>query len=119
MDKITVKEAINQGYRYYGQNKGEFQHLNSIDNMNDCDFECGPVYLAEKEAYYTPGISSKDITNALADIVSCQSHDETGDDTDDVYDIVKALNFTVTASLINAALVHKKYYKLTNIQLIP
>jgi len=119
MDKLTRKEAIEQGYTYYGQDKGEFQHLYSIENMNEVDFESGPVYLAEKEPYYTPAISPEEVTETLADMVYCQVSDETGDDTDDAYDIVKGLDFTATTKLINEALKDKKYYKLTSIQLTP
>lgn len=117
--KLTVKEAIDQGYIYFGQDKGEFQHLHRIENISDADFEFGPIMLAEKDSYYTPSISSEEIAETLADIVYSQCGDETGDDTDEVYDIVKALDFTDAAERINNALVKKKYYKLTNIQLIP
>lgn len=116
---ITVKEAIEQGYIYFAQGKGEFQHLHSIEDINKCDFEYGPLFVAEKDSYYTPNISPEEIAETLADIVSAQNGDETGDDTDDVYDIVKRLDFTAAANLVNEALKNKKYYKLTDIQLIP
>lgn len=118
-NKLTVKEALEQGYIYFGQDKGEFQHLHSIENISDADFELGPVMLTEKEPYHTPTISSEAIAELLADYVSCWNGDETGDDTDDVYEIVNGLDFTEAAKKINEALKNKKYYKLTNIQLIP
>jgi hypothetical protein len=119
MDKITVKEAIEQGYKYFAQDKGEFQHLFSIEVITNADFEDGPQMLAEKEPYYTPSIAPKDIAYLLADHLDSMSGDETGDDTSDVYEIVKSLDFTAAAELINEALKGKKYYKLTSIQLIP
>lgn len=118
-NKLTVKEALEQGYVFFAQDKGEFQHLHRIDVIKDADFEFGPYMLAEKESYYTPSISSEEIAETLADIIYSQCGDETGDDTDDVYNIVKALDFTDAAERINNALVKKKYYKLTKIQLLP
>lgn len=119
MNKITVKEALEQGYVYFGQDKGEFQHLHSIEVVTEADFETGPLFVAEKDSYYTPSVSAEEVAETLADIVYSQTGDETGDDTDDVYDIVKGLDFTATTEIVNAALTHKKYYKLTDIQLIP
>lgn len=118
-NKLTVKEALKQGYAYFGKDQGEFQHLHSIEVITEADFEDGPQMLAEKESYYSPSISPEEIAETLADIMSNQCGDETGDDTDDVYDTVKALDFTAAVNIINEALKHKKYYKLTTIQLIP
>jgi len=118
-NKLTVKEALEQGYVYFGKDQGEFQHLHNIEFVTDADFEFGPLMLAEKESYYTPSVSPEEVAETLADIVYSQCGDETGDDTDDVYDIIKALDFTDAAERINNALLNKKYYKLTNIQLIP
>lgn len=118
-NKLTVKEALEQGYVYFGQDKGEYQHLHSIEGITDADFEFGPVMLAEKEPYYTPSVSGESIAELLADHIANWNGDETGDDTDDVYDIVNALDFTTAANAINKALQNKKYYKLTSIQLIP
>lgn len=118
-NKLIVKEAIEQGYVYFGKDQGEFQHLHSIESITEADFEDGPQMLAEKEPYYTPAISPEEIAETLADVMSNQCGDETGDDTDDVYDIVKGLDFSAAANLINDAMKDKKYYKLTNIQLIP
>lgn len=118
-NKITVAEAIEQGYVYFATDKGEFQHLNSIEGITDADFEYGPQLVADKEPYHVPCISPEEIAETLADIVSQQNADETGDDTDDVYDIVKALDYSAMAATINEAIKHKKYYKLTNIELIP
>lgn len=117
--KLTVKEALEQGYIYFAKDQGEFQHLHRIEGITEADFEDGPQMLAEKDSYYTPAVSSEEIAETLADIVYSQCGDETGDDTDDVYDIVKSLDFTDAANRINEALKYKKYYKLTSIQLIP
>lgn len=117
---ITVNDAIEQGYMFFAHDTGEFGHLHKIENITDADFEPDrPLYVAEKESYYSPSISSEEIAEALADIIDCQCGDETGDDTDDVRDIVIELDFTEVAEKINEALKHKKYYKLTTIQLIP
>lgn len=119
-NKITVAEAIAQGYVYFAENNGEFSHLHKIEGITESDFEFHkPLFVAEKESYYAPSISAEEIAETMADIASNQCHDETGDDTDDVYDIVKSLDFTNASDIINEALKHKKYYKLTDIELIP
>lgn len=118
-NKLTVKEALEQGYVYFGKDNGEFQFVHRIECISEADFEDGPQLLAEKESYYSPSISPEEIAETLADVIWNQCGDETGDDTDDVYDIVKSLDFSAAANLINEALKGKKYYKLTNIQLIP
>ena len=116
---ITVKQALEQGYSLFSYgDKNEYQHLYSIEHANDGDFESGPLYVAHKEPYYVPQISNEEISETLADLMSDQNHCETGDDTDDVYDIVKGLDYSLIAEAINAALANKKCYKITNIQLI-
>ncbi len=115
---LTVKEALEQGYVYFAQDKGEYTTLHRIENISEADFEDGPQMLAEKDSYYTPFISSEEIAETLADIISSQCGDETGDDTDDVHDIVNGLDFSEASEKINEALNGKKYYKLTDIQLI-
>lgn len=116
--KLTVSEAIAEGYIFFGYETDGFGTIHRIEKMNEADFEIGPLFLAEKESYYSPSISAESISELLAEQLWSSAGDETGDDTDDVYDIVKALDFTAVAEMINASLAHKKYYKLTKIQLI-
>lgn len=117
--KLTKSEALAEGYVYYGKESDSFQFVTRLEHLNDVDFEeDGPFLLVEKEPYYTPSINAEDIADLLADNMNSWSGDNTGDDTDDVYDTVKALDFTQTAALINEALKDKRYYKLTKIEVV-
>lgn len=117
--KLTKSEALTQGYEMYGTDMGEFQRLSRIEHLNEDNFEDGPIYAANKEPYYTPQVSKEFIATLLAEQIADLNHDQTGDDDDDVFDIVKVLNFTAAADMINEALKHKKYYKLTKIEIVP
>lgn len=122
VQKLTVSEAIAQGYKSCGYPDGEFQYLKKLDKLTEQDFndeDKGPLVLAEKEPYHTPSIKPEDIADMLADHMDSNNGDNTGDDTSDVYDIIKELDFTATAEMINKALEKKKYYKFTDIEVIP
>lgn len=119
MPQLTKQQALDAGYTRYSYTRDGFSFIYPIENIQPHDFEGNNLWCAEKEPYYIPSISSELIAELLADQMCSEVGDETQDDTDDVYDIVKELDFTETANKINAALGHKKYYKLTEIEIIP
>lgn len=118
--KLTIEEAIAQGYKSCGYPDSEFPYLKKLDKVTESDLDDGihgKLYLAEKEPYYIPKIDPKTIADILADYMISESSDNTGDDTDDVYNIVFGIDFSSTAEMINNALAHKKYYQFTSIEL--
>lgn len=119
-EKLTVKEAIEQGYTHFGFADQEFQHLLSIaTDLNVSTFK-KKVCLFGKEPSSCASISREEIADMLADHMSSSVGEDTGDDdTDDIYDIIIKLDFGPCAEMINSALSHKKYYSLTKIELIP
>jgi hypothetical protein len=117
--QMTVSQAIAAGYEYYGFDGRDFQHLHNVADVSEEDFNNDEIILlAEKEASYTT-IDPKYLAEIIADHMASAHSDETGDDTDDVYEIVKALDFTEAANKVNQALESKWHRKLTDIQLIP
>lgn len=119
MKQLTIKEAKEQGYEYYGHaKKTGFQRLRSIDNI-DIDGLPEDAVLFDKTPSFVPVISSEEIADILADVMAETCASNTGeDDTDEVYDTVKELDFSQAAKIVNDSLSHKKYYTLTDIKLI-
>jgi hypothetical protein len=120
--ELTVKEAIEQGYEYFGVDGPDWQSLQELGDI-DCELELDPDFLDDKNLFtknsYSPSMSKQEIAELLADIIAVNHSEETGDDTDDVFDIVNGLDFTETANMINNALEKKRYYTLTDIKLKP
>ena len=120
MKTLTIKEAIEQGYKFCGEDRGEWQTLTRIDSLQENDewLVNGALLLAEKD-YDNPGIDAESLADLLADHISNQWSDETGDDTDEVLDTIKKLDFQKFSEYINDSLTHVKSYKLTDIKLVP
>jgi hypothetical protein len=115
---LTVAEAIAQGYTRYGRANLDYQHLHDIDDITEDDFT-EELRLTEKESFYTPSISAEDLAELVAEHIECQNDDMTGDDTNEVYNIIKKLDFEPISKVINKALEDKKFWRLTDIKLIP
>jgi hypothetical protein len=118
MEQLTVAQAIEQGYTHFGFEGREYQHLNPIEDFHHSVSEEN-VVLFDKEAGYVPSVSAEEIADLIAEQIQCEVNDNTADDTDDAYDIVKGLDFEPIAKMINDALDHKRYYFLTKIKLVP
>lgn len=115
--KLTVERAIKEGFTHYGYDADSYQFMNDI-KIDEPDFT-RRVLLFRDAPYYTPSIEASVIADLIANQVSCDINDQTSDDTDDSYDLVMKLDFSLAAQLVNDALSHKQYYKLTDIELIP
>jgi hypothetical protein len=116
--KLTIKEALEQGYTKCGYDSTEWQSLMEIEEMNPVDFEQQKIVLADKQSNYS-SVDQDDVRGSLADIISYRRSDETNDDTSNVYDTIMSLDFTSTVTQINEALKAHPYWFMTKIELIP
>jgi hypothetical protein len=117
MERLTKKEALEKGYSLCGFKNREYQLLQKVADLNKVDFS-EPIFLASIEPFYIPSIDAETIADILADHMYDQVGEQTNDDTNEVHDIVKKLDFSKSANIINQALEDKKYYSLTDIELI-
>lgn len=122
MEQLTVKEALEQGYTKCGEEMQEWQSLYEVaDFTNPLEFEehyNRKMVLFSKDSYH-PSIDGDTIKDLLAEHIACNHADESGDDTDNVEDSVRELDFEPVAKMINDRLSSVDYWKATNIQLIP
>lgn len=115
--EMTIKEAISQGYDYCGKHANEWQSLTPIEDLKDIDIADGDLYLADKEGS-TFKFGKDQIAELLSDVIGDNESQETGRDTEDIYDAIKAIDFSETEKLINDALSKHRSYKLTDIKLV-
>lgn len=118
--QLTVKEALEQGYKHYVYSDvQEWSSILPIAGEGLIQWERVPM-LTEKELSMYPGIDKDTIAELLAEDIYCNWEDQSGDDSDKVYDIVKALDYTAVAEMINKALSDKKIcaYEVTDIKLV-
>lgn len=113
--KLTPQQAIEQGYLFFGYKGLEYQTLNDLSDITDEDIERG-VCLFSKE--YTTPTCQEDIQTFLADHIQDQWSSETQDDTNDVYEAIMTIDLSDIADRINNVLEDKKYYTLTDIELV-
>lgn len=114
--KLTPKEAINQGYKYYVYPDDGYQCLKEISDM-DMDFDKEPM-ACEKSPTVFLGIDKDEIRELLSDHVFEQWNELTGDDSDDVHDLFKELDFSDVEKMIQDKLKSLRYYRQSNIELI-
>lgn len=118
-EQLTVKEATEQGYTKFGFDDEKWQSVMDLSEAQDYfDHPKGDLVLFSKKQY-SPSIDADTIKELLAEHISINHADETGDDTDNVYDSVKELDFEQTAQMINDKLETAAYWMATNIKLIP
>lgn len=118
MKELTVKEALEQEYVYYVYNSDGYQALKYISDM-EMDFNRDDIRLVNKEPYAPCGMDSKNIAETLAEIIEQNHIEDTGDDTEQVYDAIMGIDFSGTQKLIDEALSKINYYIATDIKLIP
>ena len=116
--QLTVKDALDQGYKYYFYDSDGWQSMKEIKDM-EMDFSKDDISLAEKEPYNPTGLNSKDIADLLADRIQDQHNSETSCDTNDIYNTIKELDFSVAEMIIDEALSKINYYCSSGIKLIP
>jgi len=120
MSELTVKEAIKQGYKYYGFGNKEWQTAEVLDDgvfaeVNEDDWD--DLVLFEKKSSQ-PTIDSETIANMLADYIADNDANDCGRDDNCVFKTVEAIDFKDTANKINKELEQHKYWMITDIKLI-
>jgi len=120
MEQLTVKEALEQGYVYYVYSDDGYQKLKDITDVNNIDFDRA-VRLVDKNPYHPAGIDKESLMDMIAEHIYLNHESESGDDTDSVYDAIKAIDFDFTDVInkIHTALSNLNYYKAVNIRLVP
>lgn len=118
--KLTIKEALEQGYTKVGTDASGWQHLYELSDLSAVDFEGNTKYfLADKEAQYHLR-NTKDLAEMIADRISDDFADETGcDDVDAIFQELKAIDFSAICQKINYVMTSHPYWTITKIQLIP
>lgn len=116
--ELTVKEALEQGYRLYVySDTHEFSNALSINKPGYIQWERGPMLL-EKEPSLRPYISKETIAEILSEHVYSDWGDRSGDDNDELADIVQKLDYTPVATMVNDAVSKIHAYEVTDIKLI-
>lgn len=120
--KLTVEEALSQGYTRWLVAKGGFQSLCDLTHITDGDFDRYEIELVNKEPYSPPCyIDTETIRENLAEHCELQHRDETGDDTNQVYDAILELPTELFQPIIDAisSKMHGlNYYRGSGITLI-
>lgn len=119
MKKLTVKDALAQGYTSYVYNSDGYQSLNDISDVESIDFGRDDIRIVGKEPSHPSTPVAEDIADLLAEQINHDWHEETGCDTDSVYYAIKAIDFTDVHERIKKALSEIDYYVATDIKLIP
>lgn len=119
METITIKEALNQGYKRAGKNATDWQSLHKLEDLTDEDIEMedGDLVLFSKE-FDIPGITDVDLRDLIADHIEDQWCEKTGDDTEEVSRRIKEIDFSLINKQIDDKLKDKKCYWATDIQLV-
>lgn len=122
MEKLTLKEATEQGYESYLYAGEKFQALQDLAFIDDVAFEKGKIELVNKEPYHpSSGIDADNILDFLAEQVWLNHYDESGDDTDTVSDAMRELPKELFAPILKAIddkLSTLNYYKSSGIELV-
>lgn len=112
---LTVKEAIEQGYKYCSNETGEYSfHLNKVsaEQVNDHS-----LVLAEKEPFILT-VTPEDIYEDLAENFAINN--EVNDDDDKIGDLIReVIYWPAIADKLNEALKKHAFYRPTKIKLIP
>ena len=119
--KLTIKEALAQGFTKCGYEQTDWQMCMDIEDMTEQDFEDADrtrILLFSKEST-CPDVSEGTIRDIIADQVSDRWADETGDDTDTVLEKIKAVDFSGIHKLLTEALSTHQCWFATDIQLVP
>jgi len=119
--KLTVKEALEQGYTKCGFDQTDWQTVMEISDMKSCDFETpmlSKLVVFSKEST-CPDVSEQRLKEIIADQVSDNWSDETGDDTSSVFDKIMSVDFSEIHEKLTNALSEYQCWFATDIELIP
>ncbi|MBP1165082.1 hypothetical protein JOE44_001966 [Chryseobacterium sp. PvR013] len=101
MSRLTIQQAIDQGYEYFVYPADGYQALKSLSDYaeNEINWENNPT-LCNKEPQHPAGMNAEELRDHLADVISDNHASETGCDTDCVFDAIKEIDFTDIAEKI-------------------
>lgn len=116
--QLTRQQAIDEGFTKCGYYGMDWQTTMELEDLTDDELLERKVCLFNKEST-APYISAEQILNLICDHVSERHYDDTHDDSNEVSNRIKELNFEATAEMVNNALSSCQTYTLTDIQLIP
>lgn len=116
--QLTVQEALEQGFTHFVYDEDGFQRIQDII-IDEIDFSRDNISLVQKESYHPSGLDSEQIAEMLGEAILLNHQDDTGDDTEDVYDAIMEIDFSDVSKKIDEALSHLNYYRSAGIKLIP
>jgi hypothetical protein len=118
--ELTVKEALKQGYEYYGFKNVDWQNLQELDEnvFNEVDESSWDnLVLFDKESKF-PMMDKDDIAEIMANRAAENDSEVCNREDDEVYDAVRAVDFAEITDTINKALEVHSYRMLTDIKLV-
>ena len=113
--KLTLEQAIKEGYKSFVYPSDGFQALKDLDY--DIDFDKKPM-LVEKESYHPLGMTAKDIAELIAENIEENHSSDSGDDTEEVYKAIMEIDFSEVEKMIDEKLSKLNYYRQSNVELI-
>jgi hypothetical protein len=121
-NQLSVKEALEQGYTHFGYEGMEYQPLNAIEDFSAEDISKTPLLFTKE--FTVPSIDVETIKELIGDYLWNQWVDETlDDDAVALHREVKEMPdvlFEPIESAVNEEMAkYHKYYRLTDIKLIP
>lgn len=116
MEKLTVKEALEQGYEYFVYPADGYQTISKL-GIDEPDFN-RRIMLCKKEPFHPSAPDNEELKDLLAEHVWDNHHGNTGDDTDAVYDAVKEIDFSDVSGRIQSKLNELNYYRQSEVELV-
>lgn len=116
---LTVKEALAAGYTNCIYDSDGYQALKDIAELEPSDFREDKYLVVCETNGISPTIDEDDLKALVRDHINDNWECETGDDTNEVYDILDSIDYSEIAKTINEKLQAKSYCAGTDIRLIP
>lgn len=122
--ELTVKEAIEQGYTHWGIISQEWQTVQELDEGVFAEVEAmqenvEDVYLFHKKPDVSV-IDEGDFKNHIVHFATDQYYDDTQrDDLEDVMNDLNKIDFSKIYEDVSKVLANHKFWRFTNIKLIP
>lgn len=121
MAKLTLQQAIEQGYESWLYADERFQAIQDLAFIEDCHFN-RKIELVNKEPYHpSSGLDADSIIDIIAEQIWENHHDESGDDTGSVPDAIRELPKELFGPILKAIddkLNTLCYYKSSGIELV-
>lgn len=114
--KLTIKQALEQGYTHYGEPYESWQHLYSLKDTTDKDIEEQNYVVFSKQSNQ-PSIDEEIIKDFLIDHLGDPDNCG-GRDDNEIATHINGLDFSSFTEKINKEMNQFKYYWQTDIKLI-